>query len=215
MSSPDDKTFPVAAKPRGSRFRRTVSVNDFTLPKPYEKKPFVEDEPQLSKTRMALIGAAGLAAAGIVVAIAMVAKENLDTKPVLVIAAPLDMPQLIDEPAPPVKKPRSALASAKRPSSDRPAMAALGAKDYPQVRNATRPALLAVSARTVRALRPAAPKPEPVAHDPDVDLITAILLLSPPARADLANAANAAVAVCTPESHQDSGCPLAPHGNEP
>lgn len=215
MSSSDDKTFPVAAKLRGSRFRRSVSVNDFIRPKPYQKKPFVEDEPQMSKTRIALIGAAGLAAAGIVVAIAMVAKENLDTKPVLVIAAPLDIPEHIDEPAPPVKKARGALASPKTPSSARPAMAAMGAKDYPQVRPATRPALLAVSTGTVRALRPAAPRPEPVAHDPDVDLITAILLLSSPVRAASANAANAAVAVCTPESHQDSDCPLAPHGIEP
>ena len=215
MSSSDDKTFPVATKPRGARFRRSVSVNDFTLPKPYQKKPFIEDEPQMSTTRTALIGAAGLAAAGMVVAIAMVARENLATKPVLVIAAPLEIPQQLDEPPPPVEKARGALALAK-PHSSGPAMAALGARDYPELRPAlrpaSRPALRAVSTRTARALRPAPPKPEPVVHDPDVELITAILLLSPLAKVD---SASAAVAVCTPESQHDAGCPLAPHGIEP
>ena len=208
MSPSDDKKFPVATKAHGSRFRRSVS--DFTLPKPYQKKPFVEDEPQMSKTRMALLGVSGLAAAGMVAMLAMVARDNLDTRPVPVIAATLQMPESM-EVAPPASQEHAAMAAAKPVSkAARPAMKALGASDYPAPRVSVRQALLAVSAKVARPVR-ALPKPDPVPHDPDVELITAILMLTPTPRAE---PANAMVAVCTPEAPIDSGCPVA-HAAEP
>ncbi len=211
MSSSDDKKFPVANKTHGSRFRRGVSANDFTLPKPYQKKPFVEDEPETSKARIVMLALSGIAAAGLVTVLAMVAKDHFDTRPVLVIAAPMEPPELADEAAP-AKKTRSSMAAAKASSrASRPPLAALGPKDFAARRAAAKPALLAVSSKTSRPLRPL-PKPEPAAHDPDVELITAILMLTPAPRGE---ALNAASSVCTAEAHRTVGCPVAAQGVEP
>ena len=210
MSPSDDKNFPVASKQRGARFRRSVSVDDFTLPKPYLKKPFVEDEPETSKGRIALMGLSGIAAAGMLAMLALVARDSLVARPVLVIAAPLQMAEPAAPPAPP---PKARAAASEKPAlkSSRPALAALGATELAPPRVASRPLLHAVAAKLVRPVRVAVPKPEPAPQDPDVDLITAILMLSPPVRPEPAHAA----AVCTPESPYDTGCPLAAHGVAP
>ena len=210
MSPSDDKKFPLATKVCTSRFRRSVRVSDFTLPKPYQNRPFVEDEPQISKTRMALLGVSGLASAGMLAMLAMAARDNLDTEPGLVIAAQLERPVIAEE-KPQPRQTHGALTPAKSiPKGERPAMWALGARGYPAPRALARPALLAVSAKLQRPLRQP-PKPEPVPHDPDVELITAILMLTPPPRAE---PANATPAVCTFETHGDTGCPMA-HVSEP
>ena len=210
MSSSDDKKFPLATKAHTLRFRRSVSVNNFTLPKPYQKRPIVEDEPQMSTTRIALLGVSGLAAAGMLAMLAMAARDNLDTKPVLVIAAPPETPVIAEE-KPPTRQRTGALTAAKSISkSERPAMKALGARDYPAPRAVARPPLLAVSAKVQRPLH-MPPKPEPVPHDPDVELITAILMLTSTLRVE---PATTVPPVCTLETRGDTGCPMA-HISEP
>jgi hypothetical protein len=178
------------------RSGRSVRVRNYALPKPYRKKAFVEDTPRMSRRRLAVLTLSCLTIASLVAALAMLAKENLESPPVLVIAAPV---------TPEAASPAAAPLAPYRAPVDGPASPVLTALAI----HAAPRAVAAPVPKAARAPR-AAPKPELPPSDPDVDLVTVILTLTMPP----ANAVPATAAVCTPGTPSDHGCP-AIHGMEP
>lgn len=204
MRPSDEKPFPlITATMPGPRASRSIKVRDYALPKPYRKKTFVEDEPRMSRVRIAVLTLSCLTIASLVGALAMLAKENLDTPPVLIVAAPapetakVPMVQLA---VPVVARARLALADGLPPA---PARAREAAPAHPAV-------LRALAAKTARAPHPV-PKPDAPPPDPDVDLVTVILTLTMPSAA---GGADPAAATCSAGTPSDNGCP-AIHGMEP
>ena len=202
---PDEKHYPLAAPTPAPRGRRSISARDYSLPKPYRKKKFVEDEPELSTLRKGLLAFSGLVIASLIAALALLAKENFDSPPVLVIAAPkpaAPLPvALAEAPAP---------AFLPMPAPARSPMAAVHGREDPPQAAPHRPTLLSSAARLARSTH-VAPVPEVPAPDPDVVLISAILLLTAPSAAA---PDDPALAACTATTMSDSGCP-AIHGMKP
>jgi hypothetical protein len=159
---PSAKPFPLATNKAVPRAGRSIRPRDFTLPKPYRRKRFVEDGPGMSRLRMLLLTLSALVIAGLITTLALLAKENLDAPPMPIIAAPAPVPAPLVTPA--VAPPATAAAPPPLPGQTPPARA-------PQPVAPPAPA---------RQARVAAPTPPAVAPDPDVVLITAILTLAPP-----------------------------------
>lgn len=163
MPPTDDQHFPLPSV----RTRRSISVRDYKLPKPYRKKKFVEDAQPMSPLRIGLLVFSGLVIASLVTVLAMLARDNLDAPQLLVVSAP---------------KPAPALAPV-LPEPPAPAAAALAQRpEAPAQRPAARPA--ALPAAVPRRHEEPAPRIDAPAADPDVVLITAILMLTPPSLPD-------------------------------
>jgi hypothetical protein len=188
VSPSDPKPLPLATRLAAPRQRGSIHPRDFTLPKPYHKKPFVEDEPESSRLRMAVLGVSGLVAAGVLAGLAYLATDSLETRPVPVIAAPMDAPAAVPD-----------MPHARPAASRRPALAAAVVRT---ALPAPKPPAASKALHMVRM----APKVEAPAPDPDVALIAAILLLTPPAEAQ--------PQTCSAEPANDAGC-HALHGMEP
>lgn len=205
MPHSDETHYPLISKSAPPRGRRSISARDYALPKPYRKKKYVEDEPEMSKLRVGLLTFSALVVASLVGALVLLASEDIDRRPVLVVGAPKEpavRPVALPDPAPALMaRPRPPVARA--PIADRP-------RRQDPVHAAPFP--LATPAKLARAPR-VPPKPEaaaPVpAPDPDVVLITAILLLTPPNPP-----ADPALAACSVSPANDGGCP-ALHGMKP
>lgn len=203
MRPSDEKPFPlITATMPGPRASRSIKARDYALPKPYRKKTFVEDEPRMSRVRVTMLTLSCLTIASLVGALAMLAKENLDTPPVLIVAAPV--PETAKIPlarlaVPVVTRARLALA-------DGLPAAAARAREVVQPHPTVMRALAAKTARAPRAV----PKPEAPPPDPDVDLVTVILTLTMPS----ATAGADSAAACSAATPSDHGCP-AIHGMEP
>ena len=202
MPPADNTHYPLSAATPAPRARRSISARDYSLPKPYRKKRFVEDEPKLSTLRKGLLAFSGLVIASLIAALALLAKENFDAPPVVVIAAP--------KPAAPMPVALADAPPAFLPMPVHPPMTAVRGREEapPAVRH--RPSMLAAAAKPARSahLAPAAEAPPP---DPDVVLISAILLLTAPS----ASAPDdPALATCSATTISDSGCP-AIHGMKP
>ena len=197
MPPADNTHYPLSAATPAPRARRSISARDYSLPKPYRKKRFVEDEPKLSTLRKGLLAFSGLVVASLIAA--LLAKENFESPPVVVIPAPKPAAPL------PVALADASPAFLPMPVPVRPPMAAVRDDAPPAVPHG-RAMLPAVAKPAHRAqLAPATEAPPP---DPDVVLISAILLLTAPS----ASAPDdPALAAC---SASDSGCP-AIHGMKP
>lgn len=205
MSLSDENRTGLATKKPASRPQRSIKASDFSLPKPYRKKRFVEDEPQEPRKRIAAAPLAGVLIASLVAALVMLVKENFDKPPVLVVAAPLPAEQAYKA-AKPVKltaRPARALRE--------PALASAPAQPIAAVRTRVDfiPAVMIggrfvpVASKVARV----APMAEPVEPDPDVVLISTILMLTPPPEPE-----HDKLAACTiPEAN---GC-TAIHGMGP
>lgn len=144
------------------RYPLATSTFHYTLPKPYRRKRFVDDAPGRSRLRMAGLTLAGLTVAGLLGALLVLARENFDAPPVPIVAAP--------RPAPAPALPTPAAVATAPAAAERPAVPVR--KPAPPVHAARFPA------RAVRLARPVA-SPAPAVPDPDVDLISAILILTP------------------------------------
>lgn len=162
---PSDKPYPLVSPRMAPRHGRCLRIGDFTLPKPYRRKRFVEDGTGMSGLRKLGLAMSGLAIAGLIAALVTLARENLDSPPMPVVAAPVP------------------------PAAAAPAAQAAPA---PTVRAALPPDVQEPAKRMVAAPHPIgivpalAPAPTPAieAPDPDVVLITAILTLTPPPEAE-------------------------------
>lgn len=198
----------LATKRPQARARRSIKASDFALPKPYRKKRFVEDEPEVPKMRVAAVSLGGVLIACLVAALALLVKENLDTPPVLVVAAP-----------PPAAAPPTVAASVKltaRPARQLREPWAVAAPAQPMAAARARvdfiPSVLvgghfmAVPGKSAHMAHMAA-APEPAEPDPDVVLISTILMLTPPPEAE-----QGSLEVCT--SADAMGC-AAIHGMVP
>ena len=84
----DENHTGLAIKKPAQRPQRSIKASDFALPKPYRKKRFVEDEPEVPRKRYVAVSVAGVVIASLVAALVLLVKENLATPPVLVVAAP-------------------------------------------------------------------------------------------------------------------------------
>ncbi|MES2016950.1 MAG: hypothetical protein V4484_10685 [Pseudomonadota bacterium] len=163
MFPSDEQPYPLSSNPPAPR-GRSISVRDYKLPKPYRKKRFVEDPTPMSPLRMGLLVFSGLVIVSLVAALAVLAKENLDSPPLLVIAAPMPAAALpLALPAPPV--PLMTLQPSPARAMPDPTLA---------------PAVHARAFAPAVARHAPSQKPEPPATDPDVVLITAILMLTAP-----------------------------------
>ena len=202
MPPADETHYPLAAAKPAPRVRRSISARDYSLPKPYRKKRFVEDEPKLSTLRKGLLAFSGLVVASLIAALALLAKENFESPPVVVIPAPKPAAPL------PVALADASPAFLPMPVPVRPPMAAVRDDAPPAVPHGR--AMLPALAKPVHRahLAPATQAPPP---DPDVVLISAILLLTAPG----ASAPDdPALAACNATAVGDSGCP-AIHGMKP
>jgi hypothetical protein len=208
----DESLFPLATtKVPGPRTRRSssVSARDFALPKPYRKKKFVEDEPRMSRARLAVLTLSGLTIASLVAALALLARDNLASPPVLVIAAPkATLEELPEAQAAAALLTRFAAPSARREAPVLAAAAPAGPAHARAVPHAPRPAM---APKAPRMAHPAPQQSAAPAPDPDVVLITAILTLTMPPASDQAVQA---ISVCAAGAASDNGCP-AIHGMEP
>ncbi|MFL6656663.1 MAG: hypothetical protein ACJ8GW_01205 [Massilia sp.] len=189
MPPPDDPLYPLAKT--APRTGRSVRARDYTLPKPYRKKAFVDDtaRTRMSPLRLAMLVAAGLVVAGLIGVLIMLVQENRDAPHVLVIAAPPAKPAPTPSrhsPAPP----QDPLADPSLPSLPSPPVA-------PQVRP--------VRARAGHASANLTAVPA----DPDVALIAAILALTMPS-----SSAEQQAEDCPEEDPAEHAC-LATRGIKP
>jgi hypothetical protein len=154
----DEQLYPLAKTSK--RPGRSVRARDYTLPKPYRKKTFVEDRPPpMSPLRLAMLVSSGLLVVGLIGVLIMLVKENRNAPHLLVIAAPV------------VKTPPAATMHGPAPAA--PALPPTLPDPPPPSRQ------LAPGATVVPSHAPrASPGATPVPLDPDVDLIAAILTLT-------------------------------------
>ena len=211
MQSSDDKQYPLAALKRASQPKRAVSKKDFRLPKPYRRQLFSEEPDRLTRLQVSLLGFAGVMVATLIGVLVLLADEKERSphgKPIIVARAELEdidalHAQLTAFPPPAVevrRDPAPVLPHAPRPS--------VVAKAAPKARPPLRPKATKATAVMLVRSHQAAPLQAP---DPDVALITAILLLTPPpapanAPALSTELAGRGVAACTPNPVKDSGC---------
>lgn len=215
MPPPDDKQYPLATKTAAPRVSRSagrsvghsISARDYSLPKPYRRKRFVEDKPDMSRSRVAMLAFSGVLIASLVVALALLAKENLHSPPVMVIAAPKEPAQDTagkSAASAQTRKVAGPIAGKAAPRRAREPMASHG-RDLTKV-SAPLPASLP-PAKKVAKISQVPSLTEPAVPDADVVLITAILTLTPRPEPDTTGA-------CTPSMGGDHGC-AAIHGMKP
>ncbi len=164
---PSEKPFPLVSNRMPPHAGRSLRARDFALPRPYRRKPYVEDGMGMSRLRKMGLAMSSMAIAGLIATLVMLARDNLDAPPIPVIAAPLP-------PAAPVAVAAGPAAQAQPPRTVVPA-------DLPLAVQGREPKVVAAPP-AIKAVRsaPTALKPAIEAPDPDVLLITAILTLTPP-----------------------------------
>lgn len=167
------------------RTGRSVSARHYSMPKPYRRKRFVEDAARMSRLRMTALTLSGLLIVGLIGALAALIKDNLDSPPVLIVAAP--RPTHVVRTAAPKAAPLPPL-TLEAPAASAPA-----------------PARVWPAAKAARPAQQALNK-ELIPPDPDVILISAILSLTAAPGQDAAPDCAAGIS--------DSGC-AALHGMEP
>lgn len=236
MHSPDDKNYPLASAKRPPRPKRSVSKQDFKLPKPYRRQLFSEEPEGLTRLQIGMLGFGALLTATLIAVLALLAKES-DHSPegkVIVAAASLETVEPVDAHAaavpalavaaiPPALQEGARSTLPARASAPAPGRVPIALKTPVKAKT---PTLLAVApkkaphARAVTALlarekKRKPPRGEPVvkhpAPDPDVALITAILLLTPsPAPASTPavamELAGHAPLICPPATPKHSAC---------
>ena len=237
MSTSDKKEYALVHPTMQPRMRRHLAARDYSLPKPYRRKVFLEEPPTTSKVTLALWAAAGVLMAGLIAELTSLAQENMRQRRLPIIAAA--PPPVLPEQAPSIRGNELARAPAARRApvelapllvaaaaaavsaeiNATPAQAQLdGGESRPSDRDQPRPLNMAANTsppqlahviKKGKQPRPAviAPSVEP---DPDVVLITAILLLSPQLHWDVPTSDP----VCTPGAPKDPACPEL-HGMRP
>lgn len=163
MSPPDGKKFVYVNR---TPSRRSISARDFTLPKPYRKPTPGDTLRGASRLRITLLAFSGLLIAGLIAALAMLAHDNANSPHALAIVRAEQARSAPPAPTPETR-PRAAKPAAKPGNTAIPVLAASPMLPV----QASLPAL--ADELPVLFMRP------PAMPDPDVDLIAAILLLSP------------------------------------
>lgn len=238
MATQDKTEYALSTAKMRPRARRAVATPHYSLPRPYRRKAFAEEAPSVSKIKVAVLVLAGVMSAGLIIELVALAKENERVRnlpiiaaatPAVAPAAPPLAPLMRQEPrpAPPVPyvtltEPVSAAIIAPVTPPDTIISHPPEQTDVANTRPAAAAATLAppLAPRLSRAVVLAAARkthqPAPLAAfaaaepDPDVVLITAILLLAPHVRADIPGNPG----MCTPGSRQETSC-AAPHGMRP
>ena len=209
MHASDDNQFPLAKAKRTTYSRRAVSKRDFALPKPYRRQLFSEEPDRLTRLQVSLLAFAGLLVTTLVGVLALLAHETERSPDGKVIVAAARLEDIEPGPTPlaafPAKRPapEHSLPPALRQGTRLVALPAPAGK--PSERMERKPALklttarvatapvaltargrvlaaLPVRSKKVKVARKAVPAAVPVpvpAVDPDVVLITAILMLTP------------------------------------
>lgn len=165
MRPPDEKKTTLVSHKSA---RRSISARDFRLPKPYRKPASPDARRGMSRLRVAMAVFSGLLIAGLIAALALIAHENATAPhPLAVVAAKNE-----EAPVRPLRGAAGRAGTQPPPalSSHPAAPPAPDSDPAPALPDADTDADASLSV-------PAADLPE----DPDVVLITAILLLTPPA----------------------------------
>jgi hypothetical protein len=147
--------------------RRSISARDFSLPKPYRKPRAADARGGMSHRRMAIVALSGLLSVGLVAALALIAHDNATSPHPLTVVA-------VKQDAPPARATRSAPAVARPSVGPDPAFAHQPGLAHQATATVPAPS----HSRAALALTPA-----DVPADPDVELIAAILMLTPAAPA--------------------------------
>jgi hypothetical protein len=247
LHPPDDKLLSLARPRQAPQPRRAVRKNDFSLPKPYQRRLFSEEPERLTRLQKGLLAFATLLVATLAAVMALLAHENARSPrgKVIVAAARLESleppeppeTQLLSYPspapmsaapapasaAPPIRATPPALAGdgpalpappvprAVRAKAAKPARKLVAASKQPLPRARAAAALLAREKKSrPRPLRKAPVRSAPPA-DPDVVLITAILLLAPAPAPAAASApptgmSGPAHPACPSAGPRDTGC---------
>lgn len=232
MHPPDDTPYPLARPKRTPQPPRAVRKQDFSLPKPYRRQLFSEEPESLTRLQKGLLAFATLLVATLAGIMALLAHENARSPQgkVIVAAARIESlepgeAQLASYAAPTAPLPRAPARATP------PALAGGAAMLTPRARAkgaAASPRLAAAIKKTAAAPVPRAPgrhksphpKPQPKAvrkepplapppADPDVVLITAILLLTPapvPAAAPAVSMEAGGRAPCSPVRIKENSC---------
>ena len=227
MSTSEKKENALATSTVRPRTRGSLATRDYSLPKPYRRKAFPEEQPSTSKMKLALWAAAGVLMAGLIAELTSLAQENLRQRRLPIIAAappparPEPAPTVHSEqvqrpaarqapyqPAPPALAPAAALAAE---IVAIPAQAQLDDRQ-PRPGDIGGPAPTRTLAQPMAQRLPLVVKKGKLARsvavesavepDPDVVLITAILLLSPHLEWDVPLPGP----VCTPGAPKDPAC---------
>jgi len=227
VSTSEKKENALATSTVRPRTRGHLATRDYSLPKPYRRKAFPEEQPSTSKMKLALWAVAGVLMAGLIAELTSLAQENLRQRRLPIIAAA--PPPALPEPAPTLHSDQAQLPAARRaphkpaPSALAPAAAVateiIAAPAQAQLDdsvslpgNMGEPAPARTVAQATAQRLPLVLKKgkqarlvaveSAVEPDPDVVLITAILLLSPHLQWDVPLLGP----VCTPDAPKDAAC---------
>lgn len=223
MSPTDKKSLTLVTQTTRPRLRRTVNTHHYALPKPYRRKRLLEERPRW-KRKLGFYVVSGLVIGTLIGQVAEVAEQARRERELPIIAAVPDDPgQGAAAVAPasalgpveplataPAEPPADALA-AQPPQPSPPSLAQDDGSEAPGMAAPVgEPSPMPTVAIKKTIPRPAArrPKPAPSAPqrntppDPDVVLISAILMLGPTLFGDAAPAA----ADCPADAPQDAAC---------
>jgi hypothetical protein len=192
LHSSHEKSYPVAKLKRPEQPRRAISKKDFKLPRPYRRQVFSEAPERLSRLQVSLLAFAGVMVVSLLGVLALLAQESErspDGKIIVVAERATGGKAIADEAItfPPMRTPPvPLLPPMPRAPGMPPQLARPGAGQKPPL-HLIKPPRKAAPQRHVLARLPAkaaharkeraTPATVP---DPDVALITAILLLTPP-----------------------------------
>lgn len=228
MSPTDKKDYALVTQKMRPRLRRTLNTHHYALPKPYRRKRMPEERPRWRR-KLGFYVVSGLMIGTLIGQIADMAEEARRERELPIVAAvadegqaePASLPASLPNSLPartaeqdgaakdvPASPPAPSPAPAPTPAPT-PAHAEVG-----QPPGVSAPALEGLPARAARAASSAAGpasrrgKPAPAASreaarpDPDVVLISAILLLGPA----LLGEPEPAAAECPADAPQEAGC---------
>lgn len=223
MSPIDKKSLTLVTQTTRPRLRRTVNSHHYALPKPYRRKRLLEERPRW-KRKLGFYVASGLVIGTLIGQVAEVAEQARRERELPIIAAvpddtgqaaaaapPLSALGPVEPPStPPAERPADALAaqpaqpsppsSAQGDGSEAPVTAAPVGEPSPRPTEAIRKTMPRPAARRHKPAPSAPQRNKP--PDPDVVLISAILMLGPTLFGDAAPAA----AECPADAPQDTAC---------
>jgi hypothetical protein len=166
LHSPDDHPTALTTLKRPASPRRAISKKDYRLPRPYQRNSFSDEPRRLSRMQMSVLAFALLMAATLLALLALFANEDAHSTDGKLIVEADSVPPAPTQPVQPVHL------HVARPAGRKPAAAP---RALPVV---AKKSVLAPRPGKVRLAPAAAPAIEPAA-DPDVELIAAILMLTP------------------------------------
>lgn len=202
MRPPDEKKYVLVTQKTKLRKSRSLSVRDYSLPKPYRKAMSGEERRGISRMQVALLAVAGMLIAGLIATLALLAHENVTTprpKPIVAMSGKQAGDALLAPAVFPGTPPGGVSGS--------PALAApfnaRAVPPPPRRRGERAQDEAATAAPAAKEDNPLSELTPEVSPDPDVVLLTAILMLTPPPVLEIQHGTPA---ICTAASASAPEC---------